>query len=164
MATQKDRDKSTEEQTPESDGRMVATSAINIDGVNYQKGEYVDTSSLPKAEFDYYVEQGVLWTETQWIGKYKEEPAEHEDEGDVFPKPQGTMTTAQGATAVQDSNPALRREGDPRVETTTSGQTPVERTAATASTTTGTESSGSASPAADARKTTTTSSTSAAKK
>jgi hypothetical protein len=142
--------KKTQDTQEEQDGRLVATTGINVGGTDYQKGEFVDTSGLPEAELAYYVEAGIFWTETQWIGKYKEDPVEHEDK-EVFPRPQGTMTTAQGASAIQTADPALRREGDPRVESTTSGQTPPERAAAT-----GTEPGGSQSPAQDARTTTST--------
>jgi hypothetical protein len=115
----------------EKDGRLVAVSSINVEGVSYQKGEYVETAGLPKEELDFYVEQGVLWTESQWVGKYKEKPVDHV-EPKRFPPVAGTSTTAQAAAAVQTAQPALRREGDQRVETTTSGQAPDERkTAAT---------------------------------
>jgi len=114
----------------EEDGRLVATTGISIDGVSYQKGEYVNVSGLDQAEFDYYVEQGIFWTESQWVGKYKEKPVEHK-EPKSFPPVAGTSTTAQGAAATQTAQPALRREGDTRVESTTSGQTPEERKAAT---------------------------------
>lgn len=155
MAKDTSKDVEGQDQEKEDDGRLVATTAFSVDNVSYQKGEYVETGSLEEEELGWYIEQGILWTETQWVGKYKTEPTEHEEKN-TFPRPQGTMTTAQGATAVQDTNPALRREGDTRVETTTSGQTPTERAAATGS---GAESSGSSGPAADARKTSSTSTT-----
>jgi hypothetical protein len=122
-----------QEEKKEKDGRLVAMSAIG----SYQKGEYVDSGDFTKLELDTFTEQGILWTETQWIAKYKTEPVEHKDpapgpEGQFLGKPTAPLTTAQAATVVQDTNPALRREGDQRVETTQSGQTPDERkTAAT---------------------------------
>jgi hypothetical protein len=160
-------------QQKEEDGRLVATTAFSVGedeyddrsrltkrADSYQKGEYVDTSGMEDAQRDYYVEQGILVTETEWVGKYKEQPVEHVDVNEAYPSPTAPWTTAQGAAATQQAQPEMRREGDPNVTTTTSGQTPEERTTATrtASTTSGTDTTGDG-PAADARKTSSTSST-----
>jgi hypothetical protein len=156
------------DENKEQDGRLVSTTAFSVGtdeydekgnvtnkATSYQKGEYVDTGDMEEAQVDYYVEQGILVTETEWVGKYKEQPREHEEPSD-WPAPAGTMTTAQGAAATQTAQPELRREGDPRTTTTTSGQTPQERTATTrtaSGTAAGTDKSGQG-PAADARKST----------
>lgn len=166
MAKDTSKDVEGQDQGQEDDGRLVAATAFSVGedeyddksrlvgrADSYQKGEYVDTGNMPQEQVDYYVEQGILVTETEWVAKYKEKPRDHVDVNKAYPSPTAPWTTAQGAAATQQTQPELRREGDSNVQTTTSGQTPQERTVASGTEAKGAEGAGSEGPAADARKT-----------
>lgn len=90
------------------DGRLVAVTRTNVGGTVYQKGEFVDTSGLEKDHFDYLIDSGVLWTETEWVAKYGSKPVEHKSS---YPAPQRPTTSAEMAAKAQETNPALKREG-----------------------------------------------------